>query len=91
MYCVPTDINSRLICIKPTQQFTDKWSCLEWFKIINMFPSTDKNDGTLGGSHSVITKKLQFISNKNEWSVGKKICGNVNFKTIYGDFYKSRT
>ena len=56
-----------------------------------MFPSTDKNDGTLGGSHSVMTKKLQFISNKTEWSVGEKICGNVNFKTIYSDFYKSRT
>ena len=55
-----------------------------------MFPSTDKNDGTLGGSHSVMTKKkLQFISNKTEWSVGEKICSNVNFRTIYGDFYKS--
>ena len=54
-----------------------------------MFPSANKNDGTLGGSHSVMTKKLQFISNKTEWSVGEKLCGNVNFKTIYGDFYKS--
>ena len=56
-----------------------------------MFPSTDKNDGTLSGSHSVMTKKLQFISNKTEWSFEEKICGYVNFKTIYGDFYKSRT
>ena len=54
-----------------------------------MFPSANKNDGTLGGSHSVMTKNYNLYQTKLSGVLGKKICGNVNFKTIYGDFYKS--
>ena len=36
-------------------------------------------------------KNYNLYQTKLSGVLGKKICGNVNFKTIYGDFYKSRT
>ena len=37
-----------------------------------MFPSTDKNDGTLGGSHSVMTKNYNLYQTKLSEVLGEK-------------------